>query len=285
MALKRKTGRQLEQIETDLLLLALREGYGYDFSGYARASLIRRLRQLLDVFAVDRLAQLVPMLLGDERIAQAIIHQVSVPVSEFFRDPPVWKAVRERVIAELDSFPRINVWQIGCGHGQETWSIAILLHECGLAHRVRMISTDINAELLATARRGRWPTREIDSGRANYLAAGGSACFDDYFTASEGEIALRADRLRPIEFVEHNLVTDDAFLETQIVICRNVLIYFGEALQARALGVFARSLERGGFLLLGNCEAIPADDASWAAFAPEMRLFRRTMARPTCTAR
>ena len=214
MPLKRKSGRAIEQLETELLLLALREGYGYDFSGYARASLIRRLRQLVDFFAVDSLADLVPALLRDERVAQAVINYVSVPVSEFFRDPSVWQYVRQRVMPELESFPRINVWQIGCGHGQETWSVAILLHECGLAHRVRMVTTDISADLLASARRGRWPAQEFDAWRANYLAAGGSALFNDYFEASGngGEIAIRADRLPAIEFVEHNLVTDDAFL-------------------------------------------------------------------------
>lgn len=281
MAVRRKSGQPLEQLEADLLLQALREAYGYDFSGYARTSLIRRLRQLVEFFAVDRLADLVPALLRDERVAQAVINYVSVPVSEFFRDPPVWQYVRQRVMPELESFPRINIWQIGCGHGQETWSVAILLHECGLAHKARMITTDINADLLASARRGRWPAQEFDAWRANYLAAGGSARFDDYFAAAGGEMAIRADRLPAIEFVEHNLVTDDAFLETQFVICRNVLIYFGEALQARALGVFERSLERGGFLLLGHCEAILEGEASWAAVQPELRVFRRTMAGTT----
>ena len=285
MALKRTTGCQLEQLEADLLLHALREGYGYDFSGYARASLIRRLRQLVESFAVDSLADLVPELLRDEKMAQAIINYVSVPVSEFFRDPAVWKYVREAVLPELESFPRLNIWQVGCGHGQETWSLAILLHECGLARKARVVTTDISGDLLAMAERGRWPAPEFANWRASYLAAGGSARFDDYFVASGGEFAIRTERLPAIEFVEHNLVTDDAFLETQFVICRNVLIYFGEALQARALGVFERSLERGGMLLLGSCEAILDGRATWTAVEPQLRVFRRSMARATCTAR
>lgn len=277
MALKRQVGRKLEDIEAELLLLALRERYGYDFFGYARASLIRRLRQLVEFFAVDTLAELVPTLLRDERVAQAIINYISVPVSEFFRDPQAWKAVRAQVMPQLDSFPRINIWQIGCGHGQETWSVAILLHECGLAHKARMITTDINGELLATARRGRWPSESFNEGRANYLAAGGSARFEDYFEAAGDEIAIRAERLRPIEFVEHNLVTDDVFLETQFIICRNVLIYFGDALQTRALDVFERSLERGGFLLLGSAESVLDGSPAWKAVSPEMRIFRKSM--------
>lgn len=277
MALKTQSGPDLEDIEVELLLLALRERYGYDFRGYARASLIRRLRHLVEFFAVNHLADLVPTLLRDERVAQAIINYISVPVSEFFRDPPVWKVVREQVLPQLESFPRINIWQIGCGHGQETWSVAILLHECGLAHKARMITTDINGELLTTARRGVWPADQLDDWRANYLAAGGSGCFEDYFERRGNELVILPERLQPVEFVEHNLVTDDVFLETQFVICRNVLIYFGEALQARALDVFERSLERGGFLLLGSAESVPDGLPTWQSLSPELRIFRKNI--------
>ncbi len=278
------SARDLEDIEAELLLLALRERYGYDFAGYARASLIRRLRQMVEFFAVADLADLLPIVLRNERVAQAVINFVSVPVSEFFRDPPVWGYVREHLIPALESFPRINVWQIGCGHGQETYSVAILLRECGLAHKARMITTDINADLLATAKRGRWPAEQFGQWRANYLAAGGTTDFDDYFEHTGDEVSIRADRLQPIEFVEHNLVTDDAFLETQFIVCRNVLIYFGDALQARALGVFGRSLERGGYLLLGTAESILDGDPAWSTVQPELRVFRRTTAPAvTCT--
>ena len=235
MALKRKSARPLEAIEADLLLLLLRERYGYDFSGYGRASLLRRLRQLVEIYQAGSLVELLPALLRDEQVAQMAINMLSVPVSEFFRDPPVWKYLREQVMPELDSFPRINVWQVGCGYGQESYSLAILLHECGLAYKARMITTDINADLLRVARRGRWPADQFAQWRANYLAAGGSACFDDYFVgngnAGNETMAIRAESLQAMEFVEHNLVTDDAFLETQLLICRNVLIYFGAALQ------------------------------------------------------
>ncbi len=282
MALKRKSARPVEAIEADLLLLLLRERYGYDFSGYGRASLIRRLRQLVDTFQVGSLVELLPTLLHDEQVAQTAINTLSVPVSGFFRDPPVWKYLREQVMPELDSFPRINVWQVGCGYGQESYSLAILLHECGLAYKARMITTDINADLLRVAHRGRWPADQFAQWRANYLAAGGSACFDDYFDIhgndSNETMAIRAESLQAMEFVEHNLVTDDAFLETQLLICRNVLIYFGAELQARALDLFERSLQRGGFLVLGSAESILDRDSTWAPLQAELRIFRRTMA-------
>ncbi|HRE86742.1 MAG: CheR family methyltransferase [Candidatus Accumulibacter sp. UW26] len=283
MALKRKSARPLEAIEADLLLLLLRERYGYDFSGYGRASLLRRLRQLVEIYQAGSLVELLPALLRDEQVAQMAINMLSVPVSEFFRDPPVWKYLREQVMPELDSFPRINVWQVGCGYGQESYSLAILLHECGLAYKARMITTDINADLLRVARRGRWPADQFAQWRANYLAAGGSACFDDYFVgndhAGNETMAIRAESLQAMEFVEHNLVTDDAFLETQLLICRNVLIYFGAALQARALDLFERSLQRGGFLVLGSAESILGRDDTWAPLQAELRIFRKTMAR------
>ncbi|MEF8714396.1 MAG: CheR family methyltransferase [Accumulibacter sp.] len=282
MALKRQSARPLEAIEVDLLLLLLRERYGYDFSGYGRTSLIRRLRQLVDTFQVGSLVELLPTLLHDEQVAQTAINMLSVPVSEFFRDPPVWKYLREQVMPELDSFPRINVWQVGCGYGQESYSLAILLHECDLAYKARMITTDINADLLRVARRGRWPADQFAQWRANYLAAGGSACFDDYFDThghdANETMAIRADSLQAMEFVEHNLVTDDAFLETQLLICRNVLIYFGAALQARALDLFERSLQRGGFLVLGSAESIFDRNRTWVPLQAELRVFRKTMA-------
>ncbi|MCQ1551328.1 MAG: protein-glutamate O-methyltransferase CheR [Candidatus Accumulibacter phosphatis] len=282
MALKRESARPIEAIEADLLLLLLRERYGYDFSGYDRASLIRRLRQLVDTFQIGSLVELLPALLHDEQVAQTVINTLSVPVSEFFRDPPVWKYLREQVMPELDSFPRINIWQVGCGYGQESYSLAILLHECGLSFKARLITTDINADLLRVARRGRWLANQFAQWRANYLAAGGRASLDDYFDApghdGDETMAIRAEILQAIEFVEHNLVTDDAFLETQLLICRNVLIYFGAALQARALDLFERSLQRGGFLVLGSTESILDRERTWVPLQPELRVFRKTMA-------
>ncbi|MEF8698836.1 MAG: CheR family methyltransferase [Candidatus Accumulibacter sp. UW26] len=286
MTLKQNSIQQTEAIEVDLLLLVLRERYGYDFSGYGRASLICRMQQLAEDFSVPRLVDLLPTLLHDEETAREVINHLSVPVSDFFRDPPVWKYLREKVIPELASFPRINIWQVGCGCGEESYSLAILLHECGLAHKTRMITTDISSELLARARRGSWPIEQFGQWRANYLAAGGSACFEDYFVTENDDdqpggerITVKSDSLQSIEFAEHNLVTDDAFLETQLLLCRNVLIYFGEALQARTFGIFERSLQRGGFLVLGSSESIPHSARNWTAQQSRLRVFRKVMSR------
>jgi len=247
---------QTENIEVGLVLDALKQRYGYDFTGYARASLKRRLLALTEYFDMGHMAKLIPTLLYDEAVAQAIINSISVPTSEFFRDPPVWKAAREIVLPELASFPRIDIWQAGSGSGEETYTLAILLHEAGLAKRMRIFTTDFNQSLLADARKGQWPRRHFAQWRENYQRAGGSEDFDSYFAVRGDTVCVRDELKRSIEFMQHNLVTDDVFKEVQWVVCRNVLIYFGEELQNRVLRLLSRSLERGGYLLLGRSETV-----------------------------
>ncbi|MBS1213855.1 MAG: chemotaxis protein CheR [Proteobacteria bacterium] len=253
---------RIQDVEVELVLQAMKERWGYDFTGYARASLKRRLEQIVTYFDTDCLSRLLPSILYDERVAQTVINAVSVPTSEFFRDPPVWESVRTVVLPYLGSFPRVNVWQVGCGRGQETYSLAILLQEADLLKKTRIIATDINAEFLAEARQARWPARDFDHWRENYRLTGGTGHFDDYFSRVNGEVTVREEMRRAIQFVQHNLVTDDAFLETQFIVCRSVLIYFGSALQERVFGIFLRSLERGGYLLLGCAEGLPEGPAA-----------------------
>jgi len=245
-----------EDIEVNLMLVALKERYGYDFSGYARASLKRRLLELSRYFEVQHLSELLAVMLYDEAVAQTVINSITVPTSEFFRDPEVWKCMRETVLPQLTSFPWINIWQVGCGHGEETYTLAILLHEAGLLKKSRIFTSDINPAFLQEARNGSWSRRRLEGWRENYLNAGGRAQFDNYFIDKGDQIAIREDLKQSIEFIQHNLVVDDVFKEVQLVVCRNVLIYFGEALQERVLHLLSRSLERGGFLLLGHSEKI-----------------------------
>lgn len=248
---------RIEDIEVGLLLQALKDRYGYDFTGYAHASLKRRLKELQTYFDVERLSQLIPTLLYDERVAQTIVNNVSVPVSEFFRDPPVWRYLREEILPRLDSFPHINIWQPGCGRGQETYSLLILLHEAGLLKKTRLVATDINLAAMEDARRGRWPAREFEHWRESYLAAGGMNGFERYFHRDGEEMAIDDSLRGCVEFNRHNLVIDDVFMEAQFIVCRNVLIYFGDGLQDRVLKLFGRSLQRGGYLMLGRAECLP----------------------------
>jgi chemotaxis protein methyltransferase CheR len=256
MPLVKWKNHKIEDVEVDLLLSALKQRYGYDFSGYARASLKRRLEELSRYYQVNHLSELISVLLYDEAVAQTAINNISVPTSEFFRDAQVWKKVRESIMPQLDSFPRINIWQVGCGHGEETYTLAILLHEAGLQRKARIYTSDINPSFLQEARNGCWSLRRMEGWRENYLNSGGSGDFDSYFVEHGGEIKIKESLKQSIEFLQHNLVEEDVFKEMQFVVCRNVLIYFGEELQDRVLNLLTRSLERGGYLLLGRSENI-----------------------------
>jgi chemotaxis protein methyltransferase CheR len=246
----------IEDVEINLLLNALKDRYGYDFTGYARASLKRRLTGLMHEFTVEHLSQLIPIVLYDETAAQKIIGGISVSTSDFFRDPAVWAFLRNTVLPQLASFPRINIWQAGCGHGQEAYSLLIVLHETGLLKRSRIYSSDINPLFLDQARTGCWPLRNQKQWSDNYKLAGGSAGFAAYFIAKNDQLVLSDDLKSQIEFVQHNLVVDDVFKEVQLVLCRNVLLYFGNELQDHVVMLLTRSLERGGYLLLGYGENI-----------------------------
>lgn len=256
MALVKWKNHNIEDVEVNLMLSALKQRYGYDFTGYAQASLKRRLLELTRYFDVRHLSDLLAAMLYDEAVAQTVINSISVPTSEFFRDPLVWKEVRTQVLAQLDSFPWINIWQVGCGRGEETYTLAILLHEAGLSKKTRIFSSDINPAFLQDARNGCWSRRRLDNWRESYRSSGGSGDFDGYFTVQGDDIAIRDELKQSIEFVQHNLVEDEVFKEVQFVVCRNVLIYFGEALQDKVVGLLTRSLERGGYLLLGHAENI-----------------------------
>lgn len=256
MALIQWKNHQTENIEVDLLLQALKKRYGYDFSGYARASLKRRLLALAQYFDVAHLVDLISPLLYDEAVAQTVINRISVPTSEFFRDAQVWKVVRDVLLPRLASFPRINLWQPGCGYGEETYTLAILLHEAGLANKMRIYASDINPAFLDDARAGCWPRRHVEEGRDHYRTSGGSGDFNRYFVARGDDLSICEELKQSIEFIQHNLVTDEVFKEMQWVVCRNVLIYFGQELQERVVDLLSRSLERGGYLLLGQAEKI-----------------------------
>ncbi|MDD2863704.1 MAG: hypothetical protein PHC99_03150 [Methylococcales bacterium] len=255
-ALIKWKNHRIEDVEVNLLLQALNERYGYDFTGYARASLKRRLRELMVYFELEHLTQLIPTLLYNEAVAQTVINSISVPTSEFFRDPFVWAYLRENVMPLLASFPRINIWQAGCGFGQEAYSLSILLHEAGLENRSHIFCTDINPEFLNEAKKGCWAARNFKLWQENYQKSGGTGDFSDYFIEQKNTVAIRANYKQHVEFIQHNLVNDDVFKEVQFVLCRNVLLYFGEELQNHVIGLFTRSLERGGYLLLGSGENI-----------------------------
>jgi chemotaxis protein methyltransferase CheR len=267
---------ELEDIELELFVRALKLRHGYDFSQYAPASLKRRVRQLVQTHQAGTISALTTRLLHEPGFLGVVLEGLSVPVSEMFRDPDVFRALREQVFPVLASYPQINIWQAGCAHGQEVYSLAILLEEAGLYDRAQIYATDFNEAALRHAQEGIYPAKEAQLWSRNYQAAGGTHSLADYYSARYELLKLDRRLRRNVIFAHHNLVTDEVFCEAHLVLCRNVLIYFSDPLQDRTLALFRDSLVRGGFLCLGTRESL--DFAPSAAdFAPvdaALRIYR-----------
>lgn len=252
----------VEDIEIQLFVQAMRLRHGHDFSEYAPASLKRRVQQLVRTHESGTVIRLVDRILHEEGFLPRVIEGLSVPVSDMFRDPAVFRSLRDKVLPVLASYPEINIWQAGCAHGQEVYSLAILLEEAGLYERSRIYATDFNDAALAVAAEGIYATREARDWSRNYIEAGGSQSFSDYYSARYDFIKLDQRLRRHVTFLNHNLVADEVFCEAHLILCRNVLIYFSNALQDRTLGLFRDSLVRGGFLCLGTRENIDFSPAA-----------------------
>ena len=253
----------IDDIEVDAFVQAMARRHGYDFAGYAPASLKRRVLGLAQAMQADSVGALTARVLRDDALVPQVIAGLSVPVSEMFRNPSVFRKLRDEVFPILASYPHINIWQAGCAHGQEVYSLAILLEEAGLYERCQIYATDFNDEALARAQEGIFPVRDARQYTENYLAAGGRRSLSDYYHARYDFMKLDERLRRRVTFANHNLVCDGVFCEAHLILCRNVLIYFSDDLQDRVLGLFRDSLVRGGFLCLGNRESI--------SFAPRAR--------------
>jgi len=268
---------ELERIELDLFVQALRRRHGHDFSQYAPASLTRRVRQLVQDHRCSSISALTDRLLHEPGFVTQVMQGISVPVSEMFRDPAVFRALREQVLPMLASYPQITIWQAGCAHGQEAYSLAILLEEAGLYERSHIFATDINPDALCRAHEAIYPASDAQLWSRNYLEAGGDRSLSDYYSARYDFIKLDRRLRRHITFANHNLATDKAFCEAHLVLCRNVLIYFSEPLQNRTLMLFHGSLVRGGHLCLGLREKLDFAPAAigFSALDAALRLYRR----------
>ena len=264
-------------IEIRLLLQAIHLRYGHDFRDYAQASLKRRVLQAQQRMNAPTLSALQERILHDPGEFDQLLQLLTVPVSEMFRDPHYFLALRRHVVPVLRTYPSLKVWVAGCSTGEEPYSLAILLHEEGLLERTILYATDINHASLEKARRGVFSLESMQAFTRNYQAAGGQRSFSDYYTAAYGGALFDKKLRESITFADHSLATDAVFSETQLVSCRNVLIYFNRSLQDRALGLFHDSLTRRGFLGLGSKETL--DFSAYAdRFEPVSRpdrLYRR----------
>lgn len=240
--------------EVDLLLNELFERYGYDFTGYAKASLKRRINRL---FVIDRLpsfAELLYKVRNQPEYLPHFVEEVSVNVTEMFRDPSTFKTIREEVLPVLATHPFIRIWHAGCASGEEVYSMAILLEEANLLHKSLLYATDLNASVIENIKKGVFPLNHMKQYSENYILSGGKKQFSDYYTAKY-DWAKFDDRFKSkMIAATHNLVSDRSFNEFQIIFCRNVLIYFDKALQDKVLTLFDDSLEKLGYLVLGAKE-------------------------------
>jgi chemotaxis protein methyltransferase CheR len=242
--------------ELDTFLDAVRKRYGYDFRDYARAHLTRRLRHRLALSGLDSLAQLQQRVIDDSALFAAVLDDLSIRVTEMFRDPHFFLAFRHEVVPHLKTYPFIRVWHAGCATGEEVYSMAIILAEEGVLDRCRLYATDLSSVALDRARKGILPLGAMQGHTARYQRAGGRGSFADYYTARYGNALIDPVLLRNVVFADHNLVTDSAFGEMNLIVCRNVVIYFNRRLQNRVCRLFADSLAPGGFLCVGAKESL-----------------------------
>jgi len=264
-------------IEFRLLIDAIYHLYHYDFRGYAQASLRRRMKLALERFECRTLSQLQDRVVHEPAVFPALLDYLTVQVSEMFRDPGYFRAIRKQVVPLLRTYPSLKVWVAGCSAGEEAYSIAILLREEGLLSRALIYATDINPHTLQRAEAGIYDADRVAGFTRNHHASGAPVSLSEYYTAAYGHVVFDKSLRENIVFSDHSLATDSVFAEMQFVSCRNVLIYFNRELQDRALGLFHDSLCRQGFLGIGSKESLrfSAQAEAFDPFVRQERLFQK----------
>jgi chemotaxis protein methyltransferase CheR len=266
-----------EDIEIRLLLEGIFRRYHYDFRGYSMASVKRRLGQARERFGCSTYSRLQDLVLHDAAAFTSLLSFLTVQVSELFRDPAYFRALRELVIPHLKTYPSIKVWVAGCSAGEELYSLAILFREEGIEDRTMFYGTDINPDALQKAEAGVYELERIPQFTRNHHLSGGKTSLSDYYTAGYGAAIIDKSLRRRAVFSDHSLVADAVFGEMQLISCRNVLIYFDRELQDRAIGLFKDSLVRKGFLGLGAKESLRFSEhaEAFAEFSREERIYQK----------
>jgi len=247
---------QMNQLETELLLEAVFQRYGYDFRHYASASLTRRISIQLRRQKIKHISELIPVLLHNKEAFDLFLQDMSITVTDMFRNPPFFKELRNLIVPKLKTWPYVKIWCAGCATGEEVYSLAILLKEENFYDRCQIYATDYNKRSLSIAKDGIYSLSKIKNYTANYNKSGAKASFSDYYHAKYDGGKINEELKKNIVFSHHNLVSDSAFGEMNLILCRNVLIYFNQTLQNRVLDLYEKSLCPGGFLCLGAKESL-----------------------------
>lgn len=247
---------ELEKLEIKLLLNGLYEWCGYDFREYAYPSLKRRILHRVYAEKLPTITALLNKILHDADCLHRLLDDLSINVTEMFRDPLFWKEFREKAVPYLHSFPSIRIWLAGCASGEEIYSMAIVLKEEGLYDKSKIYATDFNQEILKVAKSGIYPLEKMKKYTQNYFQSGGKVEFSHYYKVTNSGVKFDASLMKNVIFAQHNLVTDRSFNEFQVIFCRNVMIYFNKTLQEKVHGLFFESLTKLGYLGLGDKETI-----------------------------
>lgn len=269
---------ELERIEIELLLDGIYRHYGFDFRAYAYASIRRRLWKRIEGEGLATVSALQDRVLHEPQMMERLLLDLSINVTAMFRDPMFYRAFREHVVPLLRTYPFIRIWHTGCATGEEVYSMAILLQEEGLYERCRIYATDINEVVLQKAKEGIFPLDRMQEYTENYIAAGGKRAFSDYYLAKYGGALFNPSLTTNVVFSLHNVVTDRSFSEFNVILCRNVLIYFDKALQAKVHRLFYESLAMFGILAVGSKESLrfsPHEDRYEQINGPE-KIYRKS---------
>ena len=245
-----------EDREVELLINEIFEYYGYDFSGYSRASFKRRVERLLQLDGYENFSDFLYKIRTEPHYIKRVVEEITVNVTEMFRDPQVYKIIRTQILPVLATKPFIRIWHAGSSTGEEVYSMAILLKEANLLHKSLLYATDINAEVLKSAKSGVFPLRMMKQYSENYIQSGGTADFSEYYIANYGWAKFNEELSQKMVYSQHNLVSDSSFNEFDMILCRNVLIYFDNVLQEKALRLFDDSLGKLGYMVLGTKETL-----------------------------
>jgi chemotaxis protein methyltransferase CheR len=267
---------EIEAIEIRLLLEAIHARYGYDLREYAASSMRRRVLAGLASSGAAHFGELQHRLLHDAEFFARFLDTLTVRVTDLFRDPPFHRAFRAHVVPFLRTYPFVKIWHAGCSTGEEVYASAILMTEEGLYERTQFYATDLSTEALRTAKEGVYSADGIGRFTESYAASGGTSALARYYTSAYGRIAMAESLRKNVVFFPHDLVGDHAFGEMQVIVCRNVLMYFEPALRERVVDKFAESLCHGGFLCLGSSEHLrPKAETAFTVVSAEERIYRR----------
>lgn len=267
----------LQEIERDLLLEAVYRHWGYDFRGYARGSLNRRIKVAMSREGVSTISAFQDLVLRDAACMERFVATLSIHVTSMFRDPRFFAALRDTVVPMLRTYPFIRVWIAGCASGEEVYSTAILLEEEGIYDRCRIYATDLSDAIVDRASNGIFALSSMRSYTQNYQASGGKRDFSGYYTARYENAIIKQSLKRNIVFATHNLVSDTSFNEFNLILCRNVMIYFARPLQNQVFALLHKSLSRLGVLGLGKKEALRYSgiEHHYEELSEELKLYRR----------